>query len=89
MSLEELQELAAAEEARPLLREEFRADRTAPARKVAILQEALGNVERQRRLVDRRRGQLDELDADLQARRELILTRLDELGRGRSSPSAR
>ncbi len=80
VSLEELRELAAAEESRPLLREEFRAGRTSPKRKAAILREALANVQRQQALVDRRRAQLDELDADLQARAALILTRLDELG---------
>jgi DNA-binding transcriptional MerR regulator len=80
LSLEELREVIAAEEARPLLKREFRASRTSPRRRVAILCEALANVQRQRALVDRRRAQLDALDAELQDRHALVLTRLDELG---------
>lgn len=79
VSLEELRELVAAEEARPLLREEFRADRTPPRRRAEILREALANVLRQQELVERRRAQLDALDAELEERRALVLTRLDEL----------
>ncbi|MCW3014016.1 MAG: MerR family transcriptional regulator [Solirubrobacterales bacterium] len=80
VSLDELRELIAAEEARTLLREEFRSDRTSSRRRAAILREALANVQRQQALVERRRAQLDELDAELQERNALILTRLDELG---------
>jgi DNA-binding transcriptional MerR regulator len=80
VSLEELRELIDAEAMRPLLREEFRAGTTSVRRKAAILRKALANVERRQQLVDRRRAQLDELDADLQARRSLVLQRLDELG---------
>jgi DNA-binding transcriptional MerR regulator len=80
VSLEELRELIDAEAMRPLLREEFRADRTSVRRKAAILREALANVERRQELLDRRRAQLDELDVDLHARRALVLQRLDELG---------
>ena len=80
LTLEELREIIAAEEARPLLKQELRAPGTSPRRRAAILRQALANVEHQRALVDRRRAQLDALDASLQERNELILTRLDELG---------
>jgi DNA-binding transcriptional MerR regulator len=80
VSLEDLRELLEAEQARPLLREEFRAGGTSPRRRAAILRQSLANVRRQQDLVARRRAQLDDLDADLQARHALILRRLDELG---------
>jgi DNA-binding transcriptional MerR regulator len=80
VSLDELRELVAAEDARPLLRKEFRSDRTPPRRKAAILREALTNVQRQQVLLERRRAQLDALGAELEERKALILTRLDELG---------
>jgi MerR family transcriptional regulator, repressor of the yfmOP operon len=80
LSLEELGEVIAAEEARPLLKQEFRSPRTTARRRAAILRQALANVQRQRALVDRRRAQLDDLDASLQERHALILSRLDELG---------
>jgi MerR family transcriptional regulator, repressor of the yfmOP operon len=80
LSLDELREVIAAEEARPLLKQEFRSSRTTPRRRAAILRQALANVQRQRALVNRRRAQLDELDASLQERHALVLTRMDELG---------
>ncbi len=80
VSLDELRELLAAEEARRLLRAEFRAQDTPPARREAILVQARANVERQQTLVARRRAQLDELDGELRERHELIRTRLAELG---------
>ncbi len=82
VSLDELRELVAAEEARPLLREELRSDRTPPRRKAAILREALANVQRQQALPERRRAQLDALGTELEERNALILARLDQLGAG-------
>jgi DNA-binding transcriptional MerR regulator len=79
VSLDELRELIAAEDARAVLREEFRAASTPPRRRAQILRSALGNVERQRALVRRRQAQLGELDAELADREKLVLTRLDEL----------
>lgn len=80
VSLHELRALMAAEEARRLLRAEFRSEDTPPARREAILIEARANVERQQALVARRREQLDELDRELRERHALIRTRLTELG---------
>jgi len=82
VSLDELRELVAAEEARPLLREELRSDRTPPRRKAAILRDALANVQRQQALLERRRAQLDALGTELEERNALILTRLDQLAAG-------
>ncbi|WP_354699144.1 hypothetical protein DSM112329_04852 [Paraconexibacter sp. AEG42_29] len=89
VSLEELRELIAAEDARTVLREEFRAEHTAPRRRAEILRAALGNVERQRALVRGRQAQLAELDAELAEREALVLTRLDEVGARREAQPRR
>jgi MerR family transcriptional regulator, repressor of the yfmOP operon len=82
VTLEELRQLVDAEDARPALRREFRADGTPPRRRSAILRRALADVQRQQELVERRRAQLDALDAELEARRARILARLDETAAG-------
>ena len=79
ISLEELRELLAAEQARALLRSEWHAGGTPPARQAEILREALGLVERQLELVHHRRAEIDRLEAELAGRRERILGRLAEL----------
>lgn len=79
VSLDELRDLIAAEDARAVRRQEFRAPGTPPRRRAQILRAALENVERQRALVHRRQAQLAELEAELDDRAKLILTRLDEL----------
>lgn len=80
VSLEELRDLVAAEDARAGRRAEFYADGTPPRRRAQILNVALKNIARQRELVRRRQTQLTELDAELAGREALALTRLDEIG---------
>ena len=77
VSLDELRELVAAVDARALLREEFRKT-TSVKRRRAILNEALGYLDRQLELVARRRSDLDTLDGELSERRARVLTLLDE-----------
>jgi DNA-binding transcriptional MerR regulator len=80
VSLEELKELVEAEDARALIRREFRASDD-PARKSELLDEALGHIERQIELVCRRRRELHELESDLRDKRRRVRRRMRELGR--------
>ena len=81
VSIDQLRELVAAEDARAALRAEFH--RTAdPQRREALLQEALGHLDRQLELVRARRRDLDALESDLAERRRRVKRRLRELGRG-------
>jgi DNA-binding transcriptional MerR regulator len=75
VSLEELRELVAAEEARAAIREEFHRTED-PARREELLQTALPYLDRQLELVRRRQEELAGLEGDLAARRERVLTRL-------------
>jgi DNA-binding transcriptional MerR regulator len=77
VSLDELRELVAAQDARAVLREEFQ-EAKSPRRRRVILEEALGYLDRQLALVARRRGDLDTLDAELSDRRARVLKLLDE-----------
>jgi DNA-binding transcriptional MerR regulator len=79
ITLDELRDLVAAEDARALLRDEFRRTDD-PARRTALLHEALGHLDRQLELVRHRRSDLDELERELTERRGRITARLDELG---------
>ncbi len=79
VSLEELRELVEAQEARRMLREEFRRERTSAARRRRILAELDTIVRRQLELVARRRAQLDQLDGELRERRGKIAARQREL----------
>jgi DNA-binding transcriptional MerR regulator len=75
VSLEELRDLVAAEDARAVIREEYH--RTAdPDRRAELLREARGHIDRQLALIRRRRRDLDEPEADLTSRRERIEARL-------------
>jgi DNA-binding transcriptional MerR regulator len=79
VSLEELRDLVAAEDARALLRDEFR--RTAdPVRRADLLREAQRHLERQLELVRDRRRDLDQLERELIERRARVSARLGELG---------
>jgi DNA-binding transcriptional MerR regulator len=75
VSLEELSELAEAEEARAVLRRKFH-ESDDPERRAQILAEALGHLDRQLDLVRRRKAQLEELEGDLAARRRRVRRRL-------------
>lgn len=86
VSLEELQELVSAQDLRRALREEFLSEGTSVARRLRILDQLDDVAARQLALVDRRRAQLDALDAELLQRREKIAARRAEL-RGARTPA--
>ena len=80
VSLEELRELMAAEDARRAIREEILGDDPPPpARRARLLEEALGHLDRQLELVERRWDELEALRGDLAERRERVVRRLEEL----------
>jgi MerR family transcriptional regulator, repressor of the yfmOP operon len=70
LSLEELKQLADAEEARAALRQQWH---EADADKLRIVREALPHVETQLDLVRRRKHELETLEGELDARRERLL----------------
>ena len=78
VSLDELRELLAAEEARAALREEFHRTEK-PASRRRILEAALGHLDRQLELVQHRREELDRLKRELTATRRRAERRLEEL----------
>jgi DNA-binding transcriptional MerR regulator len=82
VSLDELKELIAAEDARAALRSELRRDDVDPARRHELLVEALGHLERQLELVRRRQSELVKLEADLADRRGRVLARMTGLEAG-------
>jgi DNA-binding transcriptional MerR regulator len=70
LSLEELKQLADAEEARAALREQFQ---RADADKLRIVREALPHVETQLELVRRRKLELEKLEGEMVAKRKRLL----------------
>jgi MerR family transcriptional regulator, repressor of the yfmOP operon len=80
LSLEELGELIAAEDARAELRREWRGGVEDPARRREILEESLGHIARQLALVRRRRDEIDKLERELTARRRRVRDRLRDIG---------
>jgi DNA-binding transcriptional MerR regulator len=76
VSLDELRELMAAEDARAAIRAEFRRTED-PARRGRLLEEALGHLDRQLELVQRRADELAELQRDLAERRTRVIARLE------------
>jgi len=76
VSLDELRELMAAEDARAAIRAEFRRTED-PARRGRLLEEALGHLDRQLELVQRRADELAELQGELSERRARVIARLD------------
>lgn len=81
ISLDELRELAAAEEARAALRSEWHSGIEDPVRRRQILEEALGHVDRQLELVKRRRDEIVKLEDELGAHRRRVRDRLRSLER--------
>ncbi|GAC1439625.1 MAG: MerR family transcriptional regulator [Solirubrobacteraceae bacterium] len=75
VSLEELKQLVAAEDARAALRAEYGAIDDA-GRRQQILVEALGHLERQLLVVRRRVDELKRLEGDLLARRRRVRSRM-------------
>jgi DNA-binding transcriptional MerR regulator len=80
VSLDELKELVEAEDARAVIRREYRKSDD-PERKSELLDEALGHIDRQLELVRRRRAELDGLESDLAGRRRRVRQLLRELSR--------
>jgi DNA-binding transcriptional MerR regulator len=78
VSLDQLRDLVAAEDARALIREEFRRTED-PRRRAELLRQALAHLDRQQALVRHRRAELDALEDELTARRARVTARLGEL----------
>jgi DNA-binding transcriptional MerR regulator len=78
VTLDELKTLIEAEEARATIRRELD-DTEDPGRRRELLKRAVGHLDRQLELVDRRARELAGLQEELQARRRRVLTRLREL----------
>lgn len=79
VTLEELKTLLAAEESRAAVRAQLRRDGVAPGRRRELLGEALGHIDRQLRLVDRRASELAKLKAELTETRKRVRRRIREL----------
>jgi DNA-binding transcriptional MerR regulator len=80
LSLDELKTLVEAEEARAALRAEWQAGDADEGRRRAILEEALGHIERQLQLLRARRAAIEQLEGELAARRRRVQKRMRELG---------
>jgi MerR family transcriptional regulator, repressor of the yfmOP operon len=81
VSLDELRELIAAENARAALREEWQSGVEDPVRRREILEEAVTHIGNQLELVRRRRDEIADLEAELVAKRRRLRDRLRELKR--------
>jgi MerR family transcriptional regulator, repressor of the yfmOP operon len=79
LSLLELKELVAAEDARAALRREWRSGVDDPVRRREILDEALGHIAKQLELVRRRRDEIAKLESELAAVRRRLRDRLREI----------
>jgi MerR family transcriptional regulator, repressor of the yfmOP operon len=78
LSLEELKQLGAAQDARAALKREWRSGVDDPGRRREILDEALGHIARQLDLVRRRRDEIALLEEELLAQRRRVRDRLRE-----------
>ena len=79
VSLEELKELVEAEGARAGLRREWHSGVEDPARRREILEESLGHIGKQLRLLRRRRDEIAALEGELLAKRKRVRARRREL----------
>jgi MerR family transcriptional regulator, repressor of the yfmOP operon len=79
VSLDELKELMAAEDARQAARAEWHHGNPGKRRRREILDQGLAHVERQLELLARRRDEIAAFAADLEERRALLHTRMREL----------
>jgi len=79
LTLDELKQLAEADEARAALRREWQGGVDDPARRRQILDESLGHIGRQLELVRRRRDEIAALEAELLGRRRRVRELLREL----------
>jgi DNA-binding transcriptional MerR regulator len=76
VSLEELRELLEAEEARGLLRDEWQHGNPAARRRREILDQALGHVDHQLKLLAGRRAEIERLERELGDKRTRIKDRM-------------
>jgi MerR family transcriptional regulator, repressor of the yfmOP operon len=79
LSLEELKTLLAAEEARAEVRAQLRREDVDPARRLELLGEALGHVDRQLELVRKRAAELGRLEHELSETRKRVRRKMREL----------
>ncbi|MEA2220541.1 MAG: MerR family transcriptional regulator, repressor of the yfmOP operon [Solirubrobacteraceae bacterium] len=79
LTLDELRDVVDAEDARSVLRAEWREGDPSVQRRRQIAEEAQGHIARQLALLRRRREKLDELERELEDRRALLRRRLREL----------
>jgi DNA-binding transcriptional MerR regulator len=79
VSLEELKTLLSAEEARAAVRAQLRRDDVHPERRRELLAEALGHIDRQLELVERRAAELAKLREELCETRTRVRRKLREL----------
>jgi MerR family transcriptional regulator, repressor of the yfmOP operon len=81
VSLEELKTLLSAEEARAAVRAQLRREDVHPERRQELLEEALGHIDRQLRLVEHRAAELAKLKQELCQTRARVRRKLRELPR--------
>jgi DNA-binding transcriptional MerR regulator len=79
VSLNDLKELLAAEEARAAVRAQLRREDVDPARRRELLAEALGHLDRQLQLVEQRAAELAKLHKELAATRQRVRRKLKEM----------
>jgi DNA-binding transcriptional MerR regulator len=88
VSLEELRELVAAENARASLRREWHAGIEDPVRQREVLEQSLGHIDNQLSLLRKRGAEIDQLIGQLDSKKRRVRDRLRNLRRGRSSAKA-
>jgi DNA-binding transcriptional MerR regulator len=79
VSLDELRELLAAQDARAALREEWQQSEPSAERRREMLAESRRLIDRQLALVRRRRDQIAALEEELASKRRLVMRRMREL----------
>jgi MerR family transcriptional regulator, repressor of the yfmOP operon len=89
LSLDELKQLVAAQDARAALRREWRSGVDDPVRRRQILDEALGHIARQLALVRRRRDEIAAFEGELVAQRRRLRDRLREVAGDGAASAAR
>jgi MerR family transcriptional regulator, repressor of the yfmOP operon len=88
VSLDELKTLLSAEEARAVVRAQLRREDVHPERRQELLEEALGHIDRQLQLVERRAAELGKLKEELCETRTRVRRKLRELSAHSGSPTA-
>lgn len=87
VTLDELRDLLTAEEARAAVRAELRREDVHPERRRELLEEALGHIDLQLRLVEHRAAELAKLREELSATRRRVRRKLrDQAGVGEATP---